>query len=300
MYAQRRVRRLRISGSMPRICDMATRPQLLGAAEWGTRSPVWPRTIPFVPNGSQMAQQMPVTSFRASTVQCGETSDNQAQRRPDSASTRRHSRSRSLLKFVSRRPFSSSGAGFVPPRAPQTPTTAALDPESGLEFGAGAAARFSAACSSKDGGRISATMSDGRGEKAPAAGSTAQPSRPRSSSYSPPGDQAKNQRIESPLSPAPMTKNNSRKLSASASKARSWSFTRSRSQSHRRSRSLSPAPTKGSPRDVLFRLRSARNWFWYALSSMTSRSSSGSGSRSKKGVDTKWATPQGQFVAAAA
>ncbi|THH11438.1 hypothetical protein EW145_g672 [Phellinidium pouzarii] len=157
---------------------------------------------------------------------------------------------------------------------------------------------FSAACAGKDGGRISTTLSIGRDEKSSTTpGNSAQSSRPRSCSTPPFNEQTKTQRIEPPASSSPVTKEFSRRFSTNVSKSRTWSFTRSRSQSRRRSRSLSPVPTKGSPRDVLLRLRNARNWFWYALSSMTSHSSSGSGARSKKGASANWAAP---YVAVAA
>ncbi|KAI5123265.1 hypothetical protein M0805_001354 [Coniferiporia weirii] len=267
---------------------------IAGSSRMGNNAP------PVTSDGSFRAQKstdntaVVGSSFRAPSVQCGETSDCQTQQRQDSGPTRRRSRPRSLLKFVSRRPFSASGAGFAPSRASQSPasqspTTTPFHADPGLEAGADATSRFSAAGASKDGGRIAATMSDGQGEKSSAAGST---TRPRSSSSPPLNEQVKAQRIESPTPPiSPVTQSLSHRLSANTSKSRSWSFTRSRSQSRRRSRSLSPAPMKGSPRDVLLKLRNARNWFWYALSSMTSRSSSGSGARSKKGTAADWVTP---------
>ncbi|OCB86304.1 Pkinase-domain-containing protein [Sanghuangporus baumii] len=230
-----------------------------------------------------------------SPLQRRQTPDCPAQRPQDSISSRRRSRPRSLLKFVSRRPFSSSGSGFLPIPSSKAPTTATPDTETGLSFSAAGPARLSTTYTGKDVRRFSASFSDGQYDKTvPSEASIQSNTRPRSASYPHPKHHRKSQVIESPESSKPLTKTFSRRPSASASKSRTWSFTRSRSQSRRRSRSVSPPPTKGSPRDVLFRLRSARNWFWYALSSVTSRSASAE----KKGAFSKWTSTT--FVAVAA
>lgn len=265
------------------------------------------------------------TSFRGSSVQRGETPNYQSQQRTDHQSqsqsqspARRRSRGRSLLKFVSRRPFSASSAGFAPSPSPPTPPTTTLHAKTALHAEAKPVPVFPPVAATKDnnGGRITKTMSHGRGaEKAAAPDSAVQPSRPRSSSSPPPKELLKSvtQRIESPTTPSPpipisLTKSpsSSRKFhshqSQTHSKSRAWSFTRSRSQTRRRSRSVSPLPSKGAPRDVFFRLRNARNWFWYALSSMTSRSSSGHGARARKhetATTTPWAGGA-QYVAVSA
>ena len=232
------------------------------------------------------AEHVNPSTFHSNEAPSEETHESHEQRQQGASAIKR--RSRSLLKFVSRRPFSSSGSGLLSQRP--SPSSTSPSPETSFSFGSNAASRISAAFMSKDVNRISATMSAGhRGKTEVTASST----RPRSCSSPPANEQTLSQRIESLDSPRPVAKAFSRRPGLSSGKSRTWSFTRAHSPSRRRSRSLSPAPVKGSPRDVLFRLRSARNWFWYALSSVTPRSSSDASARAKKGsgAASKWISP---------
>ena len=221
-------------------------------------------------------------SFReqltSSIVQSGETSDRQTPVRQRPIFSRH--RSGSLLKFVARRPFSSSGAGFIPSYPSQASSAIAMDPEAGFQFGESSTTDFSSSLAAANNGYVSAAVNINHGQKQRAVEPDSPFSRP--SSTPPNHSSFKRQRIESPVSAQPVKFFRPNK----PSKSHTWSFTRSRSQSRRRSRSLSPPPARGSPRDVLFRLRSARNWFWYALSGMTARSTSSSGARSRKSSGT--------------
>ena len=83
-------------------------------------------------------------------------------------------------------------------------------------------------------------------------------------------------------------------------KQRTWSFTHhSNSRTHRRSRSVSPPPSRGTAREVLFRLRSARNWFWSALSGMGSGGSSAA-RHGRAGIGSRWGPLRSPLVGLAA
>lgn len=234
----------------------------------------------------------------SSPIQCGETANSEASHRQDSGTTgqRSRSRTRSLLKFVSRRPFSSSGAGFVPFRASQTPPQTALAAEPSFEFGKGTQAAFSAAFTVKGGAHVSTTLNIDTNVKDRSPLITSLSSLPTSTtSTSGTTTQSKRRRIDDEK-PTVTSTQTAPSRPTPPSKPRTWSFTRSRSQSRRRSRSLSPPPSQGTTKDVLFRLRSARNWFWYALSGMTSRSTSSLASRSRKTSGTKWISSKPQSI----
>lgn len=223
-----------------------------------------------------------------------------ARRQDSSVSSRRRSRSRSLLKFVGRRPFSSSSSGFLPTRSSTVFAAPTTSIETGVHRGSTAKARFSSVFAFKSASRslsvgdTSSSPSDYDDETSRQLG-FGQKARPRSAS-SPPEQQQRSQSAKQQLieigadSPSSCKRDLSRGPSAApaAAKPRTWSFARSRSHAPRRSRSLSPMPSKSSPRDVLFRLRTARNWFWYAITTVTMRTTSEAGSRAKKSTTTKW------------
>ena len=63
---------------------------------------------------------------------------------------------------------------------------------------------------------------------------------------------------------------------------------------------MSPEPTRGTAREVLTRLRSARNWFWCALSGMTSKPSSGAFLHSRKQQHERFPVLNSQVIGVAA
>lgn len=88
--------------------------------------------------------------------------------------------------------------------------------------------------------------------------------------------------------------------SPTPAKQRTWSFTHhSNSRTRRRSRSVSPPPSRGTARDVLFRLRSARNWFWSALSGVGSGGSSAA-RHGRAGKGSRWGPLRSPLVSLAA